>query len=194
MRFEFTKYGKTPRMFGGDVIITEKLDGSNGCILIHHDGTWEAGSRNRLLDGTSDGDNFGFYKWVEENIEALAPALGAGVHHGEWVGQGIQSNPYDLDRRIFALFNTDKAGAITEDAHDAGLWVVPELYRGELKDDTVAYVMTELKEQGSFFADVNYTEGCIVFNKQLRQPFKVTWARDGERYSAGKWEDNDADV
>lgn len=109
-----------------DVIITEKIDGTNAQIyivgpstdsvslldsktLVIHgvDGLYYAiyaGSRNRYLSISSD--NYGFARWVYENSHELIEDLGPGRHYGEWWGSGIQRN-YGLDKgeKRFSLFN-----------------------------------------------------------------------------------------
>ncbi len=45
---EFIKYPKTPRLFR-EIIVTEKLDGTNAQIVVNEDGTVQAGSRNRWI-------------------------------------------------------------------------------------------------------------------------------------------------
>ena len=55
---EFTKIGRLSR----EIIITEKIDGTNGVIEIGEDGSFQIGSRSRWLG--ADGDNFGFGMWA----------------------------------------------------------------------------------------------------------------------------------
>ena len=66
--FEPKLYGKTNRLKGMQVTITEKLDGTNGTIFIEGDKIG-AQSRSRILQaGKVDGkdmDNFAFASWVE---------------------------------------------------------------------------------------------------------------------------------
>ena len=113
---DFIKFPKIAR-FNREVIITEKIDGTNAQIYIgcgHDDlpdakpvgdfaewGVW-AGSRNRWL--TEKSDNHGFAKWVAHHTPTLVAHLGPGLHYGEWWGQGIQRK-YGLDHHRFSLFN-----------------------------------------------------------------------------------------
>jgi hypothetical protein len=121
---EFIKWDSTARLFR-DVIITEKLDGTNACVVIeridpseskpmpnralrvlNQDGIHYAvyaQSRNRLI--TPDSDNAGFAKWVEKNYQELFYVLGEGRHYGEWWGQGI-GRKYDMKDKVFSVFNT----------------------------------------------------------------------------------------
>jgi hypothetical protein len=100
---EFKGFPKIPRWENETYIITEKIDGSNGCIVISENGDIFAQSRTRLLSESSSGDNYGFCKWVNGNKNALL-SLGVGYHFGEWWGKGINRN-YGLKERRFSLFN-----------------------------------------------------------------------------------------
>ena len=89
-----------------EIIITEKIDGTNASVHIVPD--FETGackvlaaSRTRWI--TPQNDNLGFAAWVEANREGLLQ-LGPGHHFGEWWGRGINRN-YGLTERRFSLFN-----------------------------------------------------------------------------------------
>ncbi len=103
MEPEFQAWPKIPRWENESYVITEKIDGTNGCIIITEYGDVFAQSRNNILNVTEAGDNFGFCKWVMGNKDDLL-GLGVGYHYGEWWGQGIQRN-YGLQDRRFSLFN-----------------------------------------------------------------------------------------
>src|SRR5882724_4022501 len=103
MEPEFQAWPKIPRWENESYVITEKIDGTNGCIIITPDGDIFAQSRSRVLTESSDGDNYGFCKWVRGNKDQLF-SLGVGYHYGEWWGQGIQRN-YGMTEKVFSLFN-----------------------------------------------------------------------------------------
>ena len=148
----FEGFPKIPRL-NREIIITEKIDGSNGQIRITSDpcdggelcsvGEFKvfAGSRNRWLSVGREGrekaqDNFGFAAWVYDNAEDLVRVLGEGRHFGEWWGKGIQRT-YDVADKYFSLFNTTRWAHIMDPfARDAlgikslNLLIVPELYVG----------------------------------------------------------------
>jgi len=119
---DFQEFPKMARL-NRDVVITEKIDGTNAQILIVPvtaennsavanpgiclcgDFLIRAGSRNRWL-ASGKQDNAGFAAWVSENRNDLVK-LGPGRHFGEWWGRGIQRN-YGLDHRRFSLFNVGR--------------------------------------------------------------------------------------
>lgn len=100
---DFQEFAKIYR-WTREVVITEKIDGTNAQVLIGEDGSIRAGSRNRYI--TPDKDNFGFARWVEEHAAELR-GLGPGRHFGEWWGQGIQRG-YGLTEKRFSLFNVSR--------------------------------------------------------------------------------------
>jgi len=97
---EFKEFPKMARM-SRDVIISEKIDGTNAQILITPDGDLFTGSRTRWI--TPADDNHGFARWAEGNRDELLK-LGPGRHFGEWWGQGIQRG-YGLKEKRLSLFN-----------------------------------------------------------------------------------------
>lgn len=99
----FQEFPKIPRLNNG-VCVTEKLDGTNACVVVGEDGTVSAQSRSRLI--TPEADNYGFAKWVAANAEDLKQ-LGPGYHYGEWWGQGIQRR-YGLEEKRFSLFTAGR--------------------------------------------------------------------------------------
>ncbi len=100
---EFREFDKIPRL-KRNVVITEKIDGTNACVVISPEGIISAQSRSQII--TPDNDNYGFARWVEDNSEELAK-LGGGYHFGEWWGSGIQRR-YGMDRKVFSLFNVGR--------------------------------------------------------------------------------------
>lgn len=160
MEPQFKEWPKIPRWENETYIITEKLDGSNGCIVITEDGDIFAQSRTRVLDPTSAGDNYGFCKWVRGNKDDLL-TLGVGYFYGEWWGSGIQRN-YGLKERRFSLFN---------------IWIdIPEcLHRVPVIEDTYEKSWNRLMEEGSIAAPgFMKPEGFVMWsNLQLGIRYKV---------------------
>lgn len=100
---QFRAYSKIPRSINESFTITEKIDGTNGCVIITEDGDIFAQSKARILDESSAGDNFGFCKWVNGNKDELLK-LGVGYHYGEWWGKGIQRRYFE-NEQVFSLFS-----------------------------------------------------------------------------------------
>jgi len=95
---EFRTFNKISRL-SRNIVITEKIDGTNGLIFIDENNNIFAGSRNRWLNEHSD--NHGFYHWFADNKEELLK-LGKGYHYGEFWGKGIQRG-YGLEEKRFSF-------------------------------------------------------------------------------------------
>lgn len=80
----FEPFPKIARL-SREIVVTEKIDGTNAQVFITDDGRVLAGSRTRWL--TPESDNFGFAAWVHANQFNLKQ-LGQGRHYGEWWGAG----------------------------------------------------------------------------------------------------------
>jgi hypothetical protein len=174
-----------------DMIVTEKLDGTNAQVYITEDGQVFAGSRNRWL--TPEQDNFGFARWVKENEDALR-ALGPGAHFGEWFGQGIQRG-YGLTEKRFALFNTwrwrspnnelPKPDGDTRCYQVPVCHVVPVLLRHTFDTSKVDECLWTLQRLGSA-AVLGFAkpEGVVVFHEKSGTLFKKTLDKhDGHKGS-----------
>lgn len=166
----FEEFPKMARLFR-EVTITEKIDGTNGQIIISEDGQIAAASRSRLI--TPEDDNYGFAKWVQQNRDELFQ-LGPGRHFGEWWGQGIQRN-YSQPRKRFSLFNT----ARWSEARPACCDVVPTLFQGTYKPSCVHDALNTLRKEGSRAAPgFMKPEGIVMWHDHARMYFKTTLERD----------------
>ena len=166
---EFQAFPKISRR-NRTVIITEKIDGTNGIVHISKDGqTITAGSRNRWV--TPEKDNAGFAAWVAANAEDLRK-LGPGYHYGEWWGQGIQRR-YGMTEKRFSLFNVGRWS--DPEIRPACCHCVPVLGHGFEKDGIVDICMQRLITEGSFAAPgFMDPEGIVVFHTASGQLQKVT--------------------
>ncbi len=170
---EFPKIARLSR----EMVITEKLDGTNAQVQILEDGTVLAGSRNQYI--TPKNDNYGFARWVEAHEEELR-ILGPGRHYGEWWGSGIQRG-YGLkggDKR-FSLFNIKRWSdpAVRPACCD----VVPVLYRGLFDTNVIHEIMDSLRIGGSFaMRGFMNPEGIIIYHVASGQLFKKTLDKDDE--------------
>lgn len=197
---EFRKMGRLSR----EMFITEKLDGTNGVILVANkldvqggaiDGEFQgykalviaenetqvmfAGSRTRWLDTTSKGDNYGFAKWVQKNSEELFK-LGEGRHFGEWWGQGIQRN-YGLKEKRFSLFNIQRwvrqGQPLAENQRylPSCCDLVPVLFQGQFDTEVCDRFLTYLRLQGSqAVPGFMKPEGIVVYHTAANICFKKT--------------------
>lgn len=166
----FQKIGRLSR----EIIITEKIDGTNGVICIGEDGAFQVGSRNQWLG--KDGDNMGFGSWALEHKDELIAGLGVGRHYGEWWGQGIQRK-YGLAEKRFSLFNVSRWA--DPDARPKCCRVVPELYRGDFDTNEIKRVMSDLWAGGSYAAPgFMKPEGIIIYHAQSGVFFKKTFDKD----------------
>lgn len=191
--------------FSQDWTVTEKIDGSNGHILIadladpdiNHAYAVErigdtlvfAGSRKRFLSCDKQGDHMGFAAWVKANAEALIDTLGYGRHYGEWWGQGIQRG-YGLKEKRFSLFNVNRWKQ-SDVEHINGLHVVPVL--GDISQyydcpgSMFKTFMERLKTDGSYAAPgFMDPEGIVMYHGRSRTMFKKTFDYDEQ----GKWAEN----
>lgn len=169
---EFEEFPKLSRL-SREMIITEKLDGTNAQIIITPEGEIGAGSRTRLI--TPEDDNFGFARWVYERKDDLIKGLGPGRHFGEWWGHGIQRG-YGLKEKRFSLFNVTRwntpfiSGLLPEGVH-----VVPELWRGVFSTAQIDECLAQLASHGSVAApSFMKPEGVVIYHVPSNTLFKKT--------------------
>ena len=208
---EFAEFEKIARL-NREVIVTEKIDGTNGQVHIRPaEGTEfemgydtqievggaphyiRAGSRNRWVLHLGSDDNNGFGRWVYQHAHELA-ALGAGAHFGEWWGAGIQRK-YGLSEKRWSLFNV---GRWVRDGGEGNrdplgekqayappcCHVVPILAVGIGTDEPVNRALDLLRRGGSIASPgFMKPEGVVAFHTHSRSLFKVTLERDQEHKS-----------
>lgn len=176
---EFKSFPSISRL-SRDIIITEKLDGTNAQVTITEDGQFLTGSRNRWI--TPSDDNYGFSKWAHENREELTK-LGIGSHFGEWWGEGIQIG-YGIKGKRFSLFNTHRWN---DDAiRPSCCHVVPELYKGPFDTNIIETVLQQLDMFGSI-ASPGFLrpEGIVIYHTHSNSLFKKTIKNDNKGKSYG---------
>lgn len=183
---EFCAWPKTPRLSKTSIVITEKIDGTNACVVVAEDLSEfvvSAQSRNRIITPGKATDNLGFASWVLEHQDELVK-LGPGYHYGEWWGLGIQRG-YDQDRKRFSLFDVnrwtyrDDEGIQVSADVPACCEVVPTLWRGPLADLTIGVERAlDALAVGSYAAPgFKRPEGiCVRIDRQ--HPFKVLLEND----------------
>ena len=178
MSVEFQSFQKIGR-FRRNILITEKIDGTNGQIYIGDDGTFLVGSRNRWITQNVDGgktDNAGFAQWAHDNKEELMK-LGPGRHYGEWWGHGIQRG-YGLTEKKFSLFNYGR-WSNPENNKPSCCDVVPALYQGQFTTEAVDSAMEKLRVGGSVAAPGFMSpEGIVILHSASGTLLKRTIEND----------------
>ncbi len=191
-KLEFQEFPKMARL-SREIIITEKIDGTNACVLVTESGDVLTGSRTRWI--TPQDDNYGFARWVEGNKSEILK-LGAGRHFGEWWGSGIQRG-YNLPKgeKRFSLFNTSRWALYGtepkrintadpriekyQDVLPESLSLVPELYRGEFNTLTINDTLIKLEVNGSYASKgFMNPEGIVIFHTAGNLGFKKTIKND----------------
>lgn len=169
---EFQAFKKIPRL-NRDMVITEKIDGTNACVHITDEGEIYAGSRTRWITPGKKTDNYGFAQWVEDNkVELLK--LGPGRHFGEWWGKGINRG-YGLEERRFSLFNVDRYGV----NRPACCGVVPVLFSGAFDSNVIKSNLEQLRATGSVVVPgFLKPEGIVIFHVASNSLYKVTLEND----------------
>jgi hypothetical protein len=162
------------------MIVTEKIDGTNAQVYVADDGRVLAGSRSRWI--TPETDNHGFARWVQDHADELREGLGYGQHFGEWWGSGIQRR-YGLKEKRFSLFNVTRW---TDDVRPACCHVVPVLYEGEFDTVDVDRCLEHLHTGGSVASPgFMHPEGVVVFHVASGALFKKTLDKnDGHKGAA----------
>lgn len=156
---EFIKWPSIPRIENEKYHFTEKIDGTNACLVINPDGSYFCQSRTRII--TPDDDNFGFARWVKENEKELSK-LGEGRWYGEWWGLGIQRG-YEQKQKNFSLFY------YPGDLPTELVYRVPTIHVASV-DKCIDY----LKTKGSLAAPgYMKPEGAVVYSSLARTRYKI---------------------
>lgn len=168
---EFKEFDKITRFYEQDVVVTEKIDGTNGLVWISDDlSIVRAGSCTRWISTTDD--NYSFAKFVDANAEDLKK-LGPGYHYGEWWGQGVQRK-YGMDKKVFSLFNVHCWS--DESLRPACCDVVPTLYTGLINPEVVQRFSVPLSHSmAAIKYGVNFydTEGVMMYFSKAGTYFKA---------------------
>jgi hypothetical protein len=163
---EFKAWPKIPRLSNERYFVTEKIDGTNACIVIEGD-NFACQSRSRFI--TPEDDNYGFAAWAYANKDELMK-LGDGHHYGEWWGKGIQRT-YGLEEKRFSLFNTARWNPENPNLPSC-CSVVPLL--GECSPEDLDKLLQKFLLNGSYAAPgFMRVEGVVVFSKLTQSHYKV---------------------
>lgn len=185
----FQEFPKLPRL-SREVLISEKIDGTNSSLLITDYGDILTGSRTKWV--TPQEDNKGFAAWVQGNKEEILK-LGPGRHFGEWWGSGI-GRGYNLpkgEKRLslfnisrWALYGTEPKliSEVTNKYQDLlpeCIGLVPLIARGIFHTTLIDEAMDRLKTNGSFASPgFMRPEGIVIFHISGNVGFKKTIEND----------------
>lgn len=163
-------FPKIPRLQKVNVVITEKLDGTNAVIWLSPDKSeMKVGSRNRWVGDSKLEDNSGFYQFCQENKEYLM-RLHPGFNYGEFMGPKIQGNRYELEKKELYLFDTRRAGEF-EDTNT--IKVVPHLMTTPL-DDLPEHLSKYNNMKSTLNPKAN-AEGVMLYFTELNKYIKVIY-------------------
>jgi len=195
---DFAGFPKIAR-YSREVIVTEKIDGTNAQVFIGDGGEFLTGSRTRWI--VPGDDNFGFSAWAHEHKSELM-ALGPGRHFGEWWGSGIQRG-YGLEKgdKRWSLFNVqrwclhgqtpqmfptaDLRVTKSQDILPACCMLVPIVWRGNFDDLDLRSVKAGMLRTGSYAAPgFMAPEGVVVFHVAGGVGFKKTFDKDDKPKSS----------
>lgn len=190
---EFIEFPKMARL-SREMVITEKIDGTNGCIFISESGEFLVGSRTRWI--TPQSDNHGFARWAYDRKDELLK-LGPGRHFGEWWGCGIQRG-YGQKEKRFSLFNVvrwvkhgetpqqiptgDPRQVKIQEVLPECVGLVPVLHRGPFDTSDAFSTLRALEQNGSYAAPgFMNPEGIVVWHTAANIGFKKTLGNDGAK-------------
>ena len=191
---EFHGFSKIAR-WKRDVIVTEKIDGTNATVYIDGSGQIFAASRNRWI--TPADDNYTFAQWVDAHKAELL-LLGPGWHRGEWWGNGIQRG-YGEEAKRFSLFNVSrycnydqiptvtvsrdpKVAPFTQIVMPPCVRLVPVLYSGPNDANEIAKCLLNLGIDGSRAAPgFMKPEGIVIYHPAANVYFKQTIENDDKQ-------------
>lgn len=181
MDLGFVGFNKIPRL-SREVVVTEKIDGTNAQIVIGEAGEFLVGSRTRYIDRNND--NHGFANWALDNKNELLK-LGVGRHFGEWWGSGINRG-YGLPKgeKRWSLFNVmrwsdDRDMVKFPEPRPSCCHVVPVLHVGIFDKLSFGYIMSLLECNGSVASPgFMLPEGIVVYHRQGNVLFKKTIHND----------------
>ena len=164
---EFKAFPSIPRL-SKEMVITEKIDWTNACIVITDELEVLVQSRNRLI--RVGDDNYWFAYWVENNKQELLQ-LWPWYHYGEWWGSWINRWYWkEKWEKIFSLF------------YYRGEWIIPEivkqvpiLYTWNFDTNKIEEVLNELKEKWSVVSPwYMNVEWIVIYHTASKQVYKKT--------------------
>lgn len=189
----------------GEVHLSYKIDGTNGCIYFDN-GTIKFGSRNRSL--SIDNDNCKFMNSLTKNeafmdkIKQYFNNYPNRIIYGEWlVPVNIKRYKKDAWNKfyIFDVFDSENQTYLRYDKYapeltELGLSVIPEI--AVLNNPSEEDIKNYLNKTGDFLVDNGMGEGIVIKNYDYKNIYgRTTWAKiltedfvirkiEGRRYNA----------
>ena len=179
---------ETEGILNGEVHLSYKIDGSNGCIYLNDNGELGFGSRKRELSVTQD--NMGFMTNFICNKELYSKFLDLlkkypnYIIYGEWlVPVTIKRYSKDAWRKfyVFDVFNNEDGTYLPfniykEMLDEYGLLYIPEI--AVLNDPSEEDIKEYLDKTGEFLITEGLGEGIVIKNYDYTNKYgRRTWAK-----------------
>jgi len=159
----FEEIGDYKDLFKQELVITEKVDGSQMAIGWKNGQPYLQGKNSHIPEFDKRKAYYGAWSWAWANISKLEKLSGFLVY-GEWA-RVQHSLPYDdlpdwflafdvYDLEKARFLNWDK---VVEFAKEVGLTTVPELHRGKVRKDELPFYVTNRKSRFSTSAILEET-------------------------------------
>lgn len=168
----------------GECYIFPKLDGTNG-VIWYEDGQVKGGSRNRVLEESSDNQGF-LNVFIKENYSKLLEFFSKvpdAVLYGEWlVPHTIKTYREEAWRRFY-IFDVSIEGrfahyeAYAPILNRLGFDVIPTLV--VIKDPTMEQLWHQVNNNTYMMQDGNFLgEGIVIKNYDFKNAFgRTCWAK-----------------
>lgn len=176
-------------ILNGEVHLSYKIDGTNGCVYLKDDGTLGYGSRRRPL--TPEDDNQGFATGIEADEATKAGLLGYLTRHpdrivyGEWlVPVSLKTYAADAWKHfyVFDVFvpSTGEYIPYTDYSKELAEWpaikVIPEI--AVLLNPAESDIEAWLRKTGDWLVTSGLGEGIVIKNYGYVNRYgRRTWAK-----------------
>lgn len=179
---------ETEGILKGEVHLSYKIDGSNGCIYLKDNGELGFGSRKRELSITED--NMGFMtsfvtdKSLYSKFEEILKKNPNFIIYGEWlVPVTIKRYGKDAWKKfyVFDVFNNEDGTYLPfnnykEMLDEYGLLYIPEI--AVLNDPSEEDIKEYLDKTGEFLITEGLGEGIVIKNYDYKNKYgRRTWAK-----------------
>ena len=174
-------------ILNGEVHLSYKIDGTNGCIFLDND-TIKFGSRNREL--SLDNDNCNFMNSMLKDTKYL-PAIETYLkHHPEHIIYGEWLIPVNIKRYkkeawykfyVFDVFDMSSKKYLRYDEYTPELMELNILFIPEiivLNNPTSEDISSYLEKTSEFLLDNGVGEGIVIKNYEYKNQYgRTTWAK-----------------